>query len=70
MARLLWPGDYEWMFLTNDLRRGRLGPDPESSDGDGPALGEDGKESESTTMRTDRAPYTCPTTKNGHSSSE
>ena len=34
MARLLWPGDYEWMYLTNDLLMGRVLP---ASDVDGRA---------------------------------
>ncbi len=36
MARLLWPGDYEWMYLTLDLLRGR---DLPTSDMDGATSG-------------------------------
>jgi len=48
----------------------QIGPDPPPADSDGDMSDEDGEESEFTTSRPDGAPYTCPTTKNGHPSSE
>ena len=32
MARLMWPDDHEWIYLTLDLLRGRIPIDPPPSD--------------------------------------